>query len=103
MNARTLKRLAAFLIPSALAAMAAGAYVGFVAHDNFSLQAQVVAHIATLLGAVVLKLSYVLHLNACKHLQINEFANVKSQSPAATTRPSEAFAHECCLTGARCL
>ena len=71
MNAQKILRIAHGLMPASIALMVAGVYVGFIDHQAWSLQAQVGAHIGIMLGAALLKLSYVMYLNASKHLPAN--------------------------------
>ena len=82
-------------MPLSIAMMLVGAYVGFIDHEHWSLAAQVFAHVGILLGAAMLKLSYVMHLNASKHLGVNDFA------PEATLRAVEHPLPECCLVAGR--
>lgn len=91
---KTLLRVAKYLMPASIATMMVGGYVGFVDHSAWSLQAQVLAHISIMLGAGLLKLSYVMHLNASKHLGINDYA---LSSAASDLRPLELKLPECCL------
>ena len=93
-------RIANSLMPTSIITMLLGAYVGFIDHENWSLQAQVTAHISVLLGAVFLKLSYVLHLNASKHLEINDFI---PSGRNGELRPSEHRLPECCLAVRPCV
>ena len=65
--------LANRMMPVSLAMVLVGIYIGFIDHEAWTLQAQVIAHISTMLGAGFLKLSYVMHLNASKQLAINDF------------------------------
>ena len=71
---RNLLKLAHKIIMISISIMIAGIYIGFIDHDNWSLTAQVMAHVGTMLSAATLKLGYVMHLTASKHLSINEFA-----------------------------
>lgn len=86
MNAQKILRIAHGLMPASIAMMVVGAYVGFIDHQAWSLQAQVVAHIGIMLGAALLKLSYVMYLNASKHLGINDFAPAALMASAAQPR-----------------
>jgi hypothetical protein len=99
MDARNLKVIGKALMGLSTGTMLVGAYVGFIAPDTFAIPTQVAAHISILLGAVTLKFSYIMHLNACKHLGVNEFSPVNSSVPPPLITPSENFVHECCLTG----
>ncbi|TQV87037.1 hypothetical protein [Aliikangiella coralliicola] len=74
MPAKKLYRIANTIIVLSIVMMASGAYVGFIDHEAFSIPQQVIAHISIMLGAGFLKLSYVMHLNASKHLGINDFS-----------------------------
>ena len=85
-----IRRLAAKLMPASIAVMLIGAWIGFVDHQDWSLQTQVLAHISLMLGAAFLKLSYVMHLNASKHLGINDFAREASEG-------SDTRLPECCV------
>ena len=69
-------RTANLLLPASILVMLGGAYVGFIGHEAFTLSQQVTAHISIMLGALVLKVGYVMHLNASKHLKLGEFARV---------------------------
>jgi len=94
---KSVLRIAKILIPASIAAMLVGGYIGFVDHSAWSLQVQVLAHISIMLGAGLLKLSYVMHLNASKHLGINDFAfsKVANEYRAYTGVSLPA----CCLAG----
>ena len=83
-----------YLMPAAVLVMLAGAYIGFVDHTAWTLQAQVLAHIGIMLGAGLLKLSYVMHLNASMHLGINDYAPAPGAN-SGTGRQSNLPA--CCL------
>ncbi len=85
-------RIAGYLIPLSIAIMIVAGYIGFIDHDAWSLEAQVVAHISMMLGAGFLKLSYVMHLNASMHLGINDFAyGFAARGPKTQSLPA------CCL------
>ena len=99
MDSERLLRIANSLIPASFFIMLLGAYIGFIDYANWSLQAQVCAHIAVLLGAASLKVSYVMHLNASKHLGVNDFAAPQG----ASANESESPLPECCLVGRPCL
>ena len=99
MDPKRLLRIANLLMPASLFIMLLGAYIGFIDHNNWPLTAQVFAHIAVLLGAVSLKVSYVIHLNASKHLGVNDFAAPQG----APANDSESPLPECCLAGRPCL
>ncbi len=94
-----LLRIANTLMPASIAMMLAGAYVGFIDHDNWSLTAQVLAHIGLMLGAGFLKLGYVMHLNASTQLEVGVPAETGSGGP----RTAELVLPECCLAGRPCL
>lgn len=86
------------LMPFSVALMLVGAYVGFIDHEHWSLGAQVIAHVGIMLGAALLKLSYVMHLNASKHLGINDFAPaIVERSTAKAELPMP----ECCLSAGK--
>ncbi len=87
-------KVAEWLMPISVATMMVAGYIGFVDHDAWSLQTQIVAHICIMLGAGFLKLSYMLYLNASMHLGINDFAfmNVGSRP-----RNSDKSLPKCCL------
>ena len=89
MNAQKILRIAHGLMPASIALMVAGVYVGFIDHQAWSLQAQVGAHIGIMLGAALLKLSYVMYLNASKHLRINDFAPAHHRASGAQSRLGE--------------
>ncbi len=90
-------RIANQLMPLSVAMMLVGAYIGFIDHENWSLLAQVIAHVGIMLGAALLKLSYVMHLNASKHLGINDFARPGGVAEAG----SEPALLECCLAAGK--
>lgn len=81
MSAKKLYTIANSIIAVSFLMMIIGAYVGFVDHDAFTISQQVVAHISIMLGAGFLKLSYVMRLNASKHLKINDFAPQEREMP----------------------
>ena len=100
MKSATVLRIANRLMPLSVLMMLVGAYIGFIDHAAWSLQLQVIAHINVLLGAVLLKVSYVMHLNASKHLQINDFAPEKGLAERSAT---ESRLPECCMIGKPCM
>ncbi|MCW8875552.1 MAG: hypothetical protein OQJ89_08410 [Kangiellaceae bacterium] len=81
MSAKRVYTLANGIIALSFMMMIAGAYVGFVDHDAFTIPQQVVAHISIMVGAGLLKLSYVMRLNASLHLKINDFAHLELEMP----------------------
>ncbi len=87
-------RVAEWLMPLSIATVLVSGYIGFVDHDAWSLQAQVVAHISIMLGAGFLKSSYVMYLNASMHLGINDFAFMNAGS---RPRNSDKSLPTCCL------
>ncbi len=87
-------RAAEWLMPLSIATMLVAGYIGFVGHDVWSLQAQVVAHISIMLGAGLLKLSYVMYLNASMHLGINDFT---FRNTGRKQQNSDSSLPECCL------
>lgn len=93
-------KIANRLMPLATAMMLVGVYVGFIDHAHWSLLAQVIAHVGIMIGAALLKLSYVMHLNASKHLGINDFAPESRQS---FDQAVELQLPECCLNGKPCV
>ena len=100
MHPKKILQIANRFMPLSVAMMLVGAYIGYVDHAAWSLQVQVVAHISILLGAILLKVSYVMHLNASKHLAINDFA---PKSGAPHPRAGEGWLPECCLVGKPCM
>ena len=80
-------QLANALITLSFIIMAAAIYVGFVDHQSFSIPQQVVAHISIMIGAALLKLSYVLRLNASFHLIINDFQPQEIEFPGEHQLP----------------
>ena len=86
--------IAQYLMPLSLATILVAGYIGFVDHDAWSLQAQVGAHISIMLGAGLLKLSYMIYLNASMHLGINDFA---FRNDEVTSSASENSLPRCCL------
>lgn len=100
MNSGTVLRIANKLMPFSIFMMVAGAYIGFVDHAAWSLLSQVIAHISVLLGAFLLKISYVMHLNASKHLNLNDFAPEKG---IPERHIAESQLPECCMIGKPCL
>ncbi|MEP1741697.1 MAG: transmembrane sensor/regulator PpyR [Kangiellaceae bacterium] len=69
------------IIAISFSLIGAGIFVGFVEHLTFTIPQQVLAHISIMLGAGFLKLSYVMRLNASKHLGINDFAPLEIEMP----------------------
>lgn len=93
---KSILRVTEFLMPAAIVIMLVGGYIGFVAPDAWPLQAQVLAHISIMLGAVFLKLSYVMHLNASMHLGINDFA---FRNAGKEPRSPQFPLPQCCVAG----
>ena len=81
MSTKKLYSVANAIISLSFVMMIAGAYVGFVDHDAFTIPQQVIAHISIMVGAGLLKLSYVMRLNASLHLKINDFAHLELEMP----------------------
>lgn len=81
MSIKKVYSLANGIIVLSFVMMVVGAYVGFVDHDAFTLGQQVIAHISIMIGAGLLKLSYVMRLNASMHLKINDFSHFEREMP----------------------
>jgi len=81
MSIKKVYSLANIVIGISFVMMVVGAYVGFVDHDAFTLTQQVIAHISIMVGAGLLKLSYVMRLNASMHLRINDFSHLEREMP----------------------
>ena len=79
MSIRKVYALANIIIGISFLMMLLGAYVGFVDHDAFTIPQQVVAHISIMIGAGLLKLSYVMRLNASMHMGINDFSYINNR------------------------
>ena len=81
MKPEKLYTLANLIITISFAMMMLGTYIGFVDHEAFTIPQQVLGHISIMVGAGLLKLSYVMRLNASMHLKINDFAPGEMEFP----------------------
>lgn len=97
MKAQMNYRISKCLMMLSLGIIGTGIYIGVVEYDSVTLQTQMVAPITLLLAAMTLVLSYVMHAHATRQRKLDEFTQEKVRS--IQLRSSEAFVHECCLTG----
>ena len=85
MQPERILKIANWILITSVGIFTLSLYVGYIDPDSFSLGVQIASHIITLLSTVGIKFGYVMRLNACFHLKIEDFAPEEPEQTSQAT------------------